>query len=77
MAVAPAREAVPRPAAVGLLFGPQRATADGTVELQPLLHWFVGLEIDEPVWNHAVFCKCRDRLLNQELAQQFFVRGKT
>src|ERR1700736_2814576 len=37
-----------------------------------LFRWFVGLEMDEPVWNHAVFSKNRDRLLNQEVAQQFF-----
>jgi transposase len=37
-----------------------------------LFRWFVGLEIDKPVWNHAVFSKNRDRLLNQELAQKFF-----
>jgi IS5 family transposase len=36
----------------------------------------VGLEIDEPVWNHAVFSKNRDRLLNQEVAQQFFAKVK-
>lgn len=41
-----------------------------------LFRWFVGLEIDEPVWNHAVFSKNRDRLLNQELAQRFFARVK-
>jgi transposase len=27
-----------------------------------LFRWFVGLEIDEEVWNHAVFSKNRDRL---------------
>ena len=41
-----------------------------------LFRWFVGLEMDEPVWNHAVFSKNRDRLLNQELAQQFFGEGQ-
>ena len=41
-----------------------------------LFRWFVGMEMDEPVWNHAVFSKNRDRLLNQELAQQFFSRVK-
>jgi transposase len=43
-----------------------------------LFRWFVGLEIDEPVWNHAVFSKNRDLLLNQVVAQQFFsnVRAK-
>src|SRR6202162_2643514 len=37
-----------------------------------LFRWFVGLEIDDTVWNHAVFSKNRDRLLNQDLAQKFF-----
>src|SRR2546430_9875756 len=41
-----------------------------------LFRWFVGLEIDEEVWNHAVFSKNRDRLLNQELAQKFFAHVK-
>jgi transposase len=39
-----------------------------------LFRWFVGLEMDEPVWNHAVFSKNRERLLNQEVAQEFFGR---
>src|SRR5215469_2641141 len=41
-----------------------------------LFRWLVGLEIDEPVWNHAVFSKNRDRLLNQDVAQEFFARVK-
>ena len=41
-----------------------------------LFRWFVGLEIDEEVWNHAVFSKNRDRLLNQDLAQRFFAHVK-
>ena len=41
-----------------------------------LLRWFVGLDIDDEVWNHSVFSKNRDRLLNQELAQTFFARVK-
>ena len=39
-----------------------------------LFRWFVGLELDEPVWNHAVFSKNRDRLLNQDVARTFFSR---
>src|SRR4051794_5024030 len=39
-----------------------------------LFRWFVGLEMDEPIWNDAVFSKNRDRLLNQELARVFFYR---
>lgn len=41
-----------------------------------LFRWFVGMEMDEPVWNHAVFSKNRERLLNQELAREFFTRIK-
>jgi transposase len=41
-----------------------------------LFRWFVGLEIDDGVWNHAVFSKNRDRLLNQDLAQKFFAQVK-
>jgi transposase len=39
-----------------------------------LFRWFIGLELDEPVWNHAVFSKNRERLLNQEVAREFFGR---
>jgi hypothetical protein len=39
-----------------------------------LFRWFVGMEMDEPVWNHAVFSKNRERLLNQEVARSFFGR---
>lgn len=42
------------------------------LEYNLLFRWFVGLEIDERVWNHAVFSKNRERLLNQEMAQKFF-----
>jgi transposase len=39
-----------------------------------LFRWFVGLGMDEPVWNHAVFSKNRERLLNEEIAEVFFQR---
>jgi transposase len=37
-----------------------------------LFRWFVGLGMDDAVWNHAVFSKNRDRLLTSEVARQFF-----
>jgi transposase len=37
-----------------------------------LFRWFVGMEMDEGVWNHAVFSKNRERLLNEEIAEVFF-----
>jgi len=39
-----------------------------------LFRWFVGMEMDEVVWNHAVYSKNRDRLLNEEIAESFFQR---
>src|ERR1700680_4393004 len=39
-----------------------------------LFRWFVGMEMDEAVWNHAVFSKNRERLLNEEIAECFFQR---
>lgn len=41
-----------------------------------LFRWFVGMSAAEEVWNHAVFSKNRERLLNQEVAQAFFARVK-
>jgi transposase len=39
-----------------------------------LFRWFVGMDMDEVVWNHAVFSKNRERLLNEEVAEVFFQR---
>jgi len=37
-----------------------------------LFRWFVGLGIDEPVWDATVFTKNRERLLEGEVAEGFF-----
>jgi transposase len=37
-----------------------------------LFRWFVGLGIDEPVWDVTVFTKNRDRLLGGDVAARFF-----
>ena len=36
-----------------------------------LFRWFVGLGIEDPVWDATTFTKNRDRLLEGEVAQQF------
>jgi transposase len=41
-----------------------------------LFRWFVGLEIDDKVWDATVYTKNRDRLRNQEVAQSFFGQVK-
>ena len=38
-----------------------------------LFRWFVGLSADDAVWDATVFCKNRDRLLNGDIANTFFV----
>jgi transposase len=42
------------------------------IDYNLLFRWFVGLGMDDGVWNHAVFSKNRDRLLTSEVAQRFF-----
>src|SRR5579859_511512 len=37
-----------------------------------LFRWFVGLNMDEEVWDVTVFTKNRDRLLAGEIADEFF-----
>ncbi len=36
-----------------------------------LYRWFVGLGIDDAVWDHSVFSKNRDRLLEGDIAAKF------
>ncbi len=38
-----------------------------------LFRWFVGLSADDAVWDATVFCKNRDRLLDGDIANKFFV----
>jgi transposase len=46
------------------------------MEYDLLFRWFVGMDSQERAWNHAVFSKNRERLLNQAVAQKFFTRVK-
>src|SRR5258708_29737618 len=41
------------------------------LDLDLLFRWFVGLGIDDEVWDHSVFSKNRDRLLEAEIAAKF------
>lgn len=41
------------------------------LEFDLLFRWFVGLGVDEPVWDHSTFSKNRDRLLDGEIAARF------
>lgn len=37
-----------------------------------LYRWFIGLAIDDAVWDHSVFSKNRDRLLEHAVVERFF-----
>jgi IS5 family transposase len=39
-----------------------------------LLRWFVGLNMDDPIWDVTVFTKNRQRLLAGDIADAFFAR---
>jgi transposase len=40
-----------------------------------LFRWFVGLEMDDPIWVPTVFTKNRERLLAGDIAREFFQRA--
>ena len=41
------------------------------IDFDLLFRWFVGIGIDDPVWDHSTFTKNRDRLLEGEIAAKF------
>lgn len=41
------------------------------LEFDLLFRWFIGLGVDDPVWDHSTFSKNRDRLLEGEIAAKF------
>jgi transposase len=40
------------------------------LEFDLLFRWFVGIGVDDPAWDHSVFSKNRDRLLDGAIAAQ-------
>ncbi len=42
------------------------------IDYNLLYRWFVGLDMDDAVWDHSSFTKNRDRLLNETVARAFF-----
>ena len=41
------------------------------IDYSVLFRWFVGMNMDEPVWDVTVFTKNRDRLLEGDVAREF------
>ena len=39
------------------------------IDYNLLYRWFVGLDMDDAVWDHSTFTKNRDRLLNETVAR--------
>jgi Transposase and inactivated derivatives len=44
------------------------------IDYSMLFRWFVGLNLDEEVWDATTFTKNRDRLLEAEVAEEFLAR---
>jgi len=44
------------------------------IDCNILFRWFVGLNLDDPVFDTTVFTKNRDRLLQSEIAKEFLAR---
>jgi transposase len=43
------------------------------IDYSVLFRWFVGMNLDEPVWDVTVFTKNRDRLLDGDVAREFLI----
>ena len=44
------------------------------IDYNMLFRWFVGLNLDEEVWDATTFTKNRDRLLEADVAKQFLAQ---
>lgn len=47
-----------------------------SIDYNLLYRWFVGLGMEDSVWDHASFSKNRDRLFNERIAEVFFTKVK-
>lgn len=47
------------------------------IDFNLLFRWFVGLSMDERMWDRSTFSQNRDRLFNQDVARLFFQRIKS
>ena len=45
------------------------------LEYDLLFRWFVDIGVDDPAWDHSVFSKNRDRLLEGDIAAKFLVQS--
>ena len=44
------------------------------IDYSMLFRWFVGMNLDEPVWDPTVFTKNRNRLLEGDVAREFLAK---
>jgi len=47
-----------------------------SIDYNLLYRWFVGLNLEDKVWDHSTFSANRERLFNEGLARSFFERVK-
>ena len=66
----PAREAAARPASPVLYSVRSERQLMEQLDYNLLFRWFVGLSMDDPVWDPTVFTKNRERLLRGDIAAQ-------
>src|SRR5207237_4158757 len=67
-AVDRSREAAAGLVAAVAVLSAKRAAADGATGFR----WFVGLSMDDAVWDASTFSKNRERMLEGDIAEAFF-----
>lgn len=69
-----APERLLRASLINALRHPLGTTVGPALDSNLLHRWFVGFDMDDSVWDHSVFSKNRDRLVNEAVARSFFGR---
>ena len=73
-AVDSAGEAVAGAVVADALFGARERLLMEEIDYSILFRWFVGLNLDEKVWDATTFTKNRDRLLEAVVAKEFLAQ---
>jgi hypothetical protein len=72
--VDPTRAAAEVLAADGVVYGAQRADVCEQFAYNLLFRWFLDMDVAEPSFDHSTFSRNRARLLEHDVAREFFTR---
>ena len=72
MAVYPARKTDSGDIVAGAVLHSKRRAVAEQLDYNLLFRWFIGLAVDEEVWDQSTFSESRERLLAADMVGKFF-----